>query len=123
MRAALLFLLVGCGKPASIDKWGIEPLSLRPTLGGSLLDFRYRVVDAKKAAPLFDRKLKPYLLAGDIRLSVPEDEQLGTLRASLRNPPVAGKSYYVLFAKGKLQRGSRVTVVFGPCKLDGVKVD
>jgi hypothetical protein len=124
MKAALLFLVLsGCSKPASLEKWGIVPLSLRPTMGGALLDFRYQVVDAKKAAPLFDRKLKPYLVVDGTRLSMPEDSQLGALRASLRNPPVAGKSYYVLFGSGNVKRGSRVTVMFGPCQLDGVKVD
>ena len=125
--AALVVSLVvgvtGCRRPASVERWGIEPLSLCHTLGGSALDFRYRVVDDKKAAPLFGDKLEPYLLAEKMALVMPDDERLGALRASLLNPPVTGKIYDVFFANGELPRGSRVTVVLGACKLDGVQVN
>jgi hypothetical protein len=106
---------------------GVEAVALRPSMGGSVLDFRYRVIDAKKALPIFDRKLKPYLLdaTGTVALGVPEDQKQGSLRASTRNPPVAGKQYYVFFANshGSVNRGERVSVVLGPCRIDGVTVD
>ena len=106
---------------------GVEAVALRPSMGGAVLDFRYRVIDAKKALPIFDRKLKPYLLdaTGTVALGVPEDQKQGSLRASTRNPPVAGKQYYVFFANahGSVSRGERVSVVLGPCRIDGVTVD
>jgi hypothetical protein len=112
---------------SSLEKWGIQPVTLRPTLGGTMLDFRFKVVNAEKARPIFDRKLKPYLLDGKtgVALGVPEDDKLGALRASMRNPPLAGKMYYVLFSNGygTVRRGSKVTIVMGECKLTDVKVD
>jgi hypothetical protein len=111
---------------AAEQTWGIRPVSLRPTLGGSMLDFRFKVVDAEKARPLFDRKLKPYLYdpSSGVALGMPEDGKLGALRASLRNPPVAGKLYYVVFANGygTVKQGREVTVVMGDCKLENVVV-
>ncbi|MCU1276996.1 MAG: hypothetical protein JWM53_542 [bacterium] len=126
---ALVAMALACGRvPApSLTTWGIEPVSLRATLGGTMLDFRFKVVDAGKARRLFDRKLKPYLFdpSSGVALGMPEDGKLGALRASLRNPPLAGKQYYVLFANGygTVKRGRAVTVVIGDCKLEHVRVD
>lgn len=109
------------------ETWGIMPVSLRPSFGGTMLDFRYRVIDAEKARPLFDRKIKPYLFdptSGEA-LGVPENDKLGALRASPRNPPVAGKSYYILFTNGygTVKRGEKVSVVIGDCRFDDVLVE
>jgi hypothetical protein len=131
MRAILLgaLLCAACGsaKPSPEARWGIKPLSLRSTLGGSMLDFRYQVVDPDKAKQLWDRKLKPYLFdpASRQALGMPEDTKLGALRASLRNPPVKGKHYYVLFSNGygTVRNGSRVTVVLGDCKIENLVVE
>jgi hypothetical protein len=92
-----------------------------------MLDFRYRVLDAAKAAPLFDRGVKPYLFDPEsgVALGVPEAQKLGTLRASVRNPPVVGKRYYVLFADGerRVKRGGKVMVVIGDCRIPDVMVE
>lgn len=114
--------------PASpAESWGVEAVSLRPALGGTMLDFRYRVIDAEKARPLFDRKIKPYLFdpSTGVALGMPEDTKLGALRSSPRNPPVAGKQYFILFANGQgtVKRHSRVSVAIGDCKLEGVIVE
>jgi hypothetical protein len=109
------------------EGWGIVPVSLRPSFGGTMLDFRYKVVDADKARPLFDRKIKPYLFdpASGEALGMPEDGKLGALRASPRNPPVNGKHYYVLFTNGygTVKRGNKVTIVIGDCRIDDVLVE
>jgi len=109
------------------EAWGIAPVSLRPTFGGTMLDFRFKVVDAEKARPLFDRKVKPYLFdpKSGVALGMPDDTKLGALRAGLRNPPIVGKLYYVLFSNGyeTVKRGSKVHVVIGDCKLENVRVD
>jgi hypothetical protein len=108
------------------EKWGIKLVSLRPTMNATMLDFRYKVVDADKARRLFDRKVKPYLLdpITGVALGMPDDTKLGALRASVRNPPIAGKLYYVLFANGygTVKRGNAVTIVMGDCKLENVVV-
>jgi hypothetical protein len=109
------------------EKWGIEAVSLRPTFGGAMLDFRFKVIDGKKAQPLFDKKVKPYLFdrASGATLGMPEDTKLGSLRSGLRNPPTPGKLYYVLFANGhgSVRRGSRVDVMLGSCRLENMSVD
>jgi hypothetical protein len=121
--------LVACGEPRTSceEKWGLRAISLRPTLGGTMLDFRYQVVDETKARSLWDRKLQPYLFdpASGVALGMSEDGKLGSLRASMRNPPVTGKRYYVLFANGfgSVKHGSRVTVGLGDCKLENLRVD
>jgi hypothetical protein len=114
--------------PTPLEKtWGIKPLSLRQTAGGTMLDFRYLVVDAKKALPLFDRKLKPYLVDTSTGMAqgVPEETKLGALRSSPRNPPVAGKQYFIFFSNGygTVKKGSKVTVVIGDCKVENLAVD
>ncbi len=109
------------------EQWGIQPVALRPTMGGGMLDFRYRVVDAKKAAPLFDLAIKPYLFdpAVGAALGMRYDSKLGALRASVRNPPVNGKQYYVLFANGQghVRKGDKVNVVIGDCTLKDIVVE
>ena len=53
-------------KPLTVDDpeaiartWGIRIESLRLSASGYMLDFRYRVVDERRAKPLFERKIKP----------------------------------------------------------------
>jgi len=115
-------------KKSSLEKtWGIQPVALRLTAGGSMIDFRYRVVDATKALPLFDKKLKPYLLEPrtGAHFDSPDATKLGPLRSSARNPPVNGRMYFVLFSNGSepLKKGSKFTVVLGDCKLENLTLD
>jgi hypothetical protein len=118
---------VAAVKVSPEEGWGIKAVSLRPSFGGTMLDFRYKVVDAEKARPLFDRQIKPYLFdpASGATLGMPEDTKLGALRASPRNPPVLGKQYYVLFSNGAgtVKKGSKVTVVIGDCVLENIVVN
>jgi hypothetical protein len=131
IRLALCVLVgaAACSRPPARaqERWGLQAVSLRSSFGGAMLDFRYRVTDADKARSLWDRKLKPFLYdpASGVALGMTEDEKLGSLRASLRNPPVKGKQYYVLFSNGfgTVKHGSRVTVVLGDCRFEDVVVD
>ena len=96
-------------------KWGIRIVGLRTTSGGYMLDFRFRVLDAQKAAPLFIRQTKPYLL--DVRtgakFQVPNPPKTGPLRTS--DPPKEGIVYWMFFANpGQyLKPGNLATVVIG----------
>lgn len=117
----------GRGAPTSPEaRWGVRAVSLRPTMDGRMLDFRYRIVDAAKAAPLFDHTVRPYLFdpSRGAALGIPEDSKLGALRASVRNGPVAGKQYYMIFSNpyGKVVAGSKVTIVVGDCRFEEVVV-
>jgi hypothetical protein len=103
----------------SVTEYGVEVLGVRRLAAGYMLDFRYRVVDPVKAAPLFDRKAKPYLIddASGARMAVPAPPRTGPLRST--NTPVAGRTYFVVFANPAkfIQPGSPVTVVIGDFKV------
>lgn len=103
------------GAEALRDRWGVEPTLLALSAAGSMIDLRYRVIDAEKARPLLDRSVKPVLIdeASGARLIVPEPPKVGMLRSS--SPPREGLVHFVLFANpGKLLKaGASVTVEIG----------
>lgn len=109
-----------------VDTLGIEIEGIRLSAAGYMLDFRYRVLDPAKAAPLLDRKIQPYLLdhASGARLAVPDSPKVGRLRTTSRNKVIPGRSYYMLFANpGRhLQAGSRVSLVAGDARIDDLTV-
>ena len=110
----------------SADTLGIEVKGLRLSAAGYMLDFRYRVLDPVKAAPLLERKIQPYLLdeASGARLAVPDAPKVGRLRATSRNKVIAGRTYYMLFANpGRyLRAGSKVTLVAGDARISSLTV-
>lgn len=107
-------------------KWGVKVLGLKLSGGGFMLDFRYRVTDADKARPLFDKKVKPYLVdqATGTRLLVPNSPKLGALRQTPKNP-VPDKNYFVLFANpGQIVKaGNKVAVVIGDFRVENLRVE
>lgn len=110
---------------ADTEKWGIEITSIRLTAHGHMIDFRYRVLDAEKAAALFVRQTKPRLIhqgTGKV-LSVPETAKVGPLRNS--NEPQEGKIYWMFFGNaGKVvKKGDKVTVVIGDFKVENLEVE
>jgi protein SCO1/2 len=107
-----------------VSTWGISVESLRLTASGFMLDFRYRVLDAGKAKPLFLRKTKPVLkdeLSGTV-MTVPVPPKTGALRNS--NDPKAGKSYFMFFSNPArfIKPGSLVTITIGEFSISGVRV-
>lgn len=103
------------GLARSAADWGVEVVAVRPAVDGYMLDFRYRVIDAGKAAPLFDRKSQRYLIdeTTGARMAVPSLPKTGPLRSV--NPPIAGRTYFMFFAnEGRsIHPGDTVTVVIG----------
>ena len=107
------------------QKWGIEVTSIRMTANDHMVDFRFRVLDAKKADALFERKTKPYLVdqkTGKV-LAVPNTAKVGPLRNS--NKPKEGKIYWMFFGnRGKLVKaGDTVAVVIGEFKVENLVVE
>ena len=105
----------GPDSKALADKWGVEVIGMRLTSAGYMLDFRFRVLDAKKADPLFVRQTKPYLVdqkTGKV-LAVPNTAKIGPLRNS--NTPQEGRIYWMFFGNhhGLVQKGDKVTVAIG----------
>jgi hypothetical protein len=106
-------------------EWGVKILQIRLSAEGLMLDFRYRVLDAEKAAPLFDRKHKAYLIdqATGAKFLVPESPKVGALRTT--RPPKEDKNYFIIFANpGRfLKQGSKVTVVIGDFRAENLTVE
>jgi hypothetical protein len=105
--------------------WGVDIVGIKPVSSGYMLAFRYRVLDPKKAQALNNKKLRPYVIdqATGIRLAVPSLENIGELRQSAE--PEANRTYYMIFGNpGKLVKsGSRVDVVIGDFRVNGLKVN
>ena len=109
---------------AILKRWGIRIEALRLTASGYMLDFRYQVVDARKAKPLFERKVKPVLRdeGSGAQMAVPTPPKTGPLRSS--NDPKAGRSYFMFFANPArfIKPGSLVTVTIGEFSVSGIRV-
>lgn len=97
------------------ETWGIEPVALRLTASDYMLDFRYRVVDARKAERLLGNGTKAFLVdaASHETLTVPDTPKVGQLRN--HGKPETGKTYFILFGnqERRLSRGDLVSIVIG----------
>jgi hypothetical protein len=107
--------------------YGIRVEGLRLSAAGSMLDFRYRVLDATKAAPLLNGKVQPYLLdeAHGAKLGVPDTPVLGRIRQTSRNNNIVeNRTYFVMFGNpGKaVQSGDRVSLLLGEVKITDLTV-
>jgi hypothetical protein len=93
-------------------------------MSGFMLEFRYKVLDARKAAPLFERQTKPVLthVESGKKLIVPVPGKTGALRNS--NPPLTGRVYWMFFSNpGNLVKpGDHVSVEIGEFHADGLIV-
>lgn len=105
--------------------WGVEILGVRTLSSGWMLEFKYRILDADKAALLNEKRAKAFVIdeATDIRLSVPAMENIGELRQAPR--PEEGRIYYIMFGNPNqlVKRGGRVDVVVGRFRADGIFVE
>jgi hypothetical protein len=107
------------------NDWGIQVESLRLSANGYMIDFRYKVVDPKKALALASREFKPYLIdeASGAKFLVPKTPKVGPLRQTAQNLS-AGKTYWMLFSNpGKfVKTGNKVTVVIGDFRVEHMKI-
>jgi hypothetical protein len=117
----------GAAAPGA-ERFGVEPLGIRVSAAGHLLDFRMRVLEPGKAAPLLARRSDCHLVAektGQV-LKVARSPKIGPLRATVRTPDMVkrGRIYGALFANpGRLVRpGDTVTVVIGDFRTEHVVV-
>ena len=85
-----------------MEEWGVVVLGVRMAMSGYMLDFRMRVTDADKAAPLFVRKTKPFLIDEETgqKLAVASTAKTGPLRSS--NIPQTGRNYPIVFNTGQV---------------------
>jgi hypothetical protein len=108
------------------EQLGVHIRGVRLSAAGFMLDLRYRVLDAAKAAPLLNRKLAPYLLASTgARLGVAASPKIGPLRSTQRGATHLDRDYSMLFGNpGRyLRPGSKITLVIGEQKIENLTVE
>jgi hypothetical protein len=111
--------------PSAIARrWGVEIASMRLTSDGYMLEFRYKILDATKAQPIFKRGLRPLLRdeASGFQSTVPNPPTTGALRST--NDAKAGRTYFTFFANPSrfIKAGGAVTVTIGDFSVTGIPV-
>ena len=110
-----------------VDSLGVNIHGLVLSSAGYMIDLRYRVVDAEKAAPLMDKKIKPYLLvqATGARLDIPDTPKVGMLRQLPRNDSVKqDRDYFIMFTNAghRLSSGDKVDMVVGQTRIENLRI-
>ena len=110
-----------------VESLGVNIHGLVLSSAGYMIDLRYRVVDAEKAAPLMDKKIKPYLLvqATGARLDIPDTPKVGMLRQLPRNDSVKqDRDYFIMFTNAghRLTLGDRVDMVVGQTRIENLRI-
>jgi hypothetical protein len=104
--------------------WGVDLVEVRPVSSGTMLAFRYKVLDPVKAQPLNDRRNKAYLRddASGAVFAVPAMENIGELRTGAA--PEVNRIYYMIFGNpaGMVKPGNRVSIIAGNFHADGMVV-
>jgi hypothetical protein len=102
------------------QRWGVDQLRIHRTAQGHLLDFRYHVVDADRAASLLATQTPAYLVHERTgrRLAVPSMPKAGAMRNT--GQAKVGRDYFALFNNpgGLVRTGDRVSVVLGELKAE-----
>lgn len=97
------------------EQWGIQIQTIRLVGGDHLLDLRYRVLDARKAASLLNRKNDAFLIheKADEQLPVTVTK-LGPMRQTSVKPK-ADRIYFILFSNLRkiAKSGDKITLVIG----------
>lgn len=100
----------------SLEACGIQVQGVRLSAANYMLDFRYKVVDADKAARFINPRMKTYLEveSNGARMLVPSSSKVGALRQT-RSKIIQGRSYFVFFANPGhyVKAGEKVRVVMG----------
>lgn len=108
------------------ERLGVHIRGVRLSAAGFMLDLRYRILDADKAALFLDRKFVPYLLdSAGARLGVASSPKIGQLRSTQRGAIRLDRDYSMLFGNpGRyLQQGSKITLVIGEHKIENITVE
>lgn len=106
------------------NEWGVKLIGIQLTAAGHMLDFRFQVLNARKAKELLDRKNKPLVKLEDgVKLEVPNAPFVGSLRQSSKNIK-DGAVFNVLFGNpGKMViQGQPVNIEIGRFAVKGIVV-
>jgi len=97
------------------EQWGVKVERASLSAGGYMVDFRFRVLDAAKAAPILNRTARPHLVdqATGATFIVPSPPKIGQMRSG--KTIKQGAVYFILFANPAkyIKSGNKVTVVVG----------
>jgi hypothetical protein len=108
------------------EKWGVGEFIVRHTSAGYMLDVRYRVFDKEKAKPLFDRKVRPFVIeeASAVKYGVPASPKVGFLRQAPQHIK-ENKQYFLMIANpGKrIKTGDKLTLVIGDFRIEHLTVE
>jgi hypothetical protein len=105
--------------------WGIEVVGLYPSIGGRVLDLRYRILDTAKAAKLPNETGGIYLMDETTGFTTksPNSPKTGSIP---KNPQKleSGRSYSLAFPnpEGRFKSGSKVTLVIGKLRAEHLAV-
>jgi hypothetical protein len=110
-----------------LDKWGVEVMGIRLAARGYMMDFRFKVQDLEKALPLFDSRIKPYVIpeGTEVKLPVPAGQKVGAFRTTNRGKNIqAGKDYVIMFGNPDsfVKPGQKVSVVIGDFRVERLTV-
>ena len=90
-----------------------------------MINFKYKVLDPEKAAPLHNRKIQPYIVLERTgsQFGVPLTEKLGSIRSSPKFAK-AGKNYFIFFGNPAryIKAGDLITIVIGDFKVEHIEV-
>jgi len=118
--------VVAPAPPTLEAQWGIQVASLRLSMGDSILDLRYKVIDADKVAVLANAKAPAFLVDHETgkKLPMPKPPKEGAFPPS-GNKLIAGKTYFSMISNqgGTLKSGSQVSVVVGVAEVASVTVE
>lgn len=105
--------------------WGVDIVGVRRVSSGEMLVFKYVVLDPARAEVLNDKRQSAVLIdeATGTRLIVPQMEKVGLLRTTAK--PEANHLYWMVFPNthNLVKPGSRVSVVIGNFRVDGLTVE
>ena len=111
---------------ALAEAYGIEVVSLRLTADQTMIDYRYRVVNADAAAPLHGQHVKTNLFHGETqkKFEVPFAAKVGSLR-QISKAPVRDRTYVILFANpGRtVKHGDLISILQSELNISGLRVE
>jgi hypothetical protein len=106
------------------ERWGIRVSMVGVTADGGLIDFRYVVVDPNKALDwMADIKNVPTLVVENSGAEKAPQVNVAALMPHKQDFH-AGRTYFLLYrnTRGAIKPGSKISVVIGDLKLEGVPV-
>jgi hypothetical protein len=105
---------------------GIKIERIHPSVGGQMLDMRYRLVDVEKAKLAMNQKAQIYLIdqASGMKLPIPNMAKVGKL---LQRPEKTegDKVFWVFFSNPNalVKTGARVTLVIDEIRIKDIVVE